>query len=111
MKRSRWRLFAELLILLVDARALEPAEVHQQLLWAHGFRAGDVDGSVFQRDSHQLVHWVDAAVLAHQELLVPAVGVQRQQATEVLGQTVSGEVLAQLGHPHHLNLRSVEERN
>lgn len=103
------RLFAELLVLKMDARALKPAEVRQQLLRAHGLGSGDVNGSIFHGNAHQLVHRVHPAVLPRQQLLVPAVRLQRQQAAEVLGETVSGEVLAQLGHFHHLNLELEEK--
>lgn len=93
----------------MDARALKSAEVRQQLLRAHGLGPGDVDGRILHGDAHQLVHRVHPAVLTRQQLLVPAVCVERQQAAEVLGETVSGEVLAQLGHFHHLNLELEEK--
>ncbi len=109
VKGSRRRLFAELLILLIDARALKPAEVRQQLLWAHGLRSRDVYGSIFHWDTHQLVYWVYPAILACKQLLVPAVRIQRQQAAKVLGETVSGKMLAQLSHFHHLDLELKEK--
>lgn len=96
VKGSRRRLFEELLVLQMDARALKPAQVGQQLLRAHGFRPGHVNRSLLHGDSHQLIHWVDTVILAGQQLLVPGGCIQGEQAAQVLGETVSGKVFAQL---------------